>query len=182
MAFTNTPSRSRVGRKTIITRLRRTGFVAGITALLTIGCVHTLHAGDKPTALWVDLGTGFTSKQLGPENSDIAVAAFARYRIGRWEIIGGGWHSDKDDVSNLTVGGGYVVKIWRGLNFTGGFAVADETANIGTRARFYVAGRWDFRCWSVGYVHFSNGEHIINHNHGPNEGVNLIVGSRKLHC
>lgn len=85
-------------------------------------------------------------------------------------------------MSNLTVGGGYVVKIWRGLNFTGGFAVADKSPNIGTQARFYFAGRWDFRCWSVGYIHFSNGETAFNHNHGPNDGVNLIVGSRKLHC
>ena len=156
--------------------------IAVITILLTFSDADPLQAGEKPKALWIDVGTGFTASNLGPENSDISVAAFARYRIGRWEIIGGGWHSDSDDVSNLTVGGGYVVKLWRGLNFTGGFAVAEESANIGTWARFYVAGRWDFRCWSVGYIHFSNGDAIFNHNQGPNEGVNLLVGSRKLHC
>ncbi|MDX1488013.1 MAG: hypothetical protein R3268_07430 [Acidiferrobacterales bacterium] len=169
-------------RKTIIRTNWRARYIAVITLLFTFGHASPLDAADKPTALWIDLGTGFTSNQLGPENSDISVAAFVRYRISHWEIIGGGWYSDKDDVSNLTVGGGYVVKIWRGLNFTGGFAVADKSANIGTQARFYFAGRWDFRCWSIGYLHFSNGESVFHHGREPNEGVNLIVGSRKLHC
>lgn len=170
------------GDKTIVRIDWRAYLIAAITVTLTFGYAVPLQAADKPVALWIDLGTGFTADQLGPENSDISVAVFVRYRISRWEIIGGGWHSDKEDVSNLTVGGGYVVKIWRGLNFTGGFAIADESVNVGTRARFYLAGRWDFRCWSVGYVHFSNGMNTLNHDRGPNDGVNLIVGSRKLRC
>jgi len=40
------------------------------------------------------------------KNSDINIALFARYRVNKWEIHGGGWHSPEDDVSNLTVGGG----------------------------------------------------------------------------
>jgi hypothetical protein len=74
------------------------------------------------------------------------------------------------------------VPLWRGLNFTGGLAVADKDAQIGTYARFYFAGRWDFRCWSVGYVHFSNGMQTLNHDFGPNDGVDLLIGSRRLHC
>ncbi|MFQ6023172.1 MAG: hypothetical protein ACE5NW_10655 [Acidiferrobacterales bacterium] len=141
-----------------------------------------LYADSKTKQLWIDVGTGFSIGGTGAKNSDIDVALFARYRINRWEIHGGGWHSDEDDVSNLTVGGGYVFTIWRGLNFTAGLAVADESANIGTHGRFYFAGRYDFECWSIGYIHYSNGMSTFNHDRGPNEGVNLIVGGRKLKC
>jgi hypothetical protein len=34
----------------------------------------------------------------------------------------------------------------------------------------------------VGYVHFSNGKEVLNHSYGPNNGVDLLIGSRKLHC
>jgi hypothetical protein len=155
--------------------------ISAITILLS--CYSpSLYAGDKPTALWLDLGSGISIGGTRVQSSDIAVATFARYRMSHWEIIGGGWYSGDDDVSNLTVGGGYVVRLWRGLNFTGGLAVADKSAQIGTYARFYFAGRWDFRCWSLGYVHFSNGMEVLNHSYGPNIGVDLIMGSRKLHC
>lgn len=141
-----------------------------------------LHAGEKVTSLWIDLGSGFEIDRTALRNDNIRIAAFARYRINRWEIMGGGWHAKDDDISNVTIGGGYVVPIWRGLNFTGGFALGGKTDNIGTVTRFYLAGRWDFRCWSFGYVHFSNGLRVFNHDRGPNEGVDLLVGGRKLHC
>jgi hypothetical protein len=152
------------------------------TTIVSLCYSLALYAGDKPTALWLDLGTGFTVGGTNIRSNKIAVAAFARYRITHWEIIGGGWYSGDDNISNLTVGGGYVVPLWRGLNFTGGLAVADKDAQIGTYARFYFAGRWDFRCWSVGYVHFSNGMQTLNHDFGPNDGVDLLIGSRRLHC
>jgi hypothetical protein len=102
--------------------------------------------------------------------------------VNKWEILGGGWHSSEDDVSNVTVGGGYVLEIGKGWNFTGGLALAEESANIGTKLRFYLAGRYVFRCWSVGYIHYSNGESAFNHDREPNEGVNLIVLGRKVKC
>jgi hypothetical protein len=169
------------GDLTIPTAHRRACLVSA-TAIVLLCYSLSLHAGDKPTALWLDLGTGFTVGGTNVQSNKIALAAFARYRISHWEIIGGGWYSGDEDISNLTVGGGYVVRIWRGLNFTGGLAVADKDAQIGTYGRFYFAGRWDFRCWSVGYVHFSNGMQVFNNNLGPNNGVDLLVGSRKLHC
>ena len=156
--------------------------MGGATTVVLLCYSLSLYAADKPNSLWLDLGTGFSIGDTRVQSANIAAAVLARYRITHWEIIGGGWYSGDEDVSNLTVGGGYVVRIWRGLNFTGGFALADKSAQIGTYWRFYFAGRWDFRCWSVGYVHFSNGEQVFDHNYGPNIGVDLIMGSRKLHC
>lgn len=161
---------------------RRRPLLIGATTFVLLCYSLSLHAGDKPTSLWLDWGTGVSVGGTLIQSAKIGVATFARYRISQWEIIGGGWYSGDEDVSNLTVGGGYVVRIWRGLNFTGGLALADKSAQIGTYGRFYFAGRWDFRCWSVGYVHFSNGMQALNHNLGPNNGVDLLVGSRKLHC
>ncbi|MEE9595602.1 MAG: hypothetical protein V3V96_02385 [Acidiferrobacterales bacterium] len=116
------------------------------------------------------------------KNNDINIALFARYRVNKWELHGAGWHSPEDDVSNVTVGGGYVLKVGKSWNFTGGLALADKSANIGTQLRVYLAGRYDFRCWSVGYIHYSNGDGILGHDKLPNEGVNLIVLGRKVEC
>lgn len=132
--------------------------------------------------LYIDGGTGFSIGGTGAKNSDIDIALFARYRVNNWEINGGGWHSSEDDVSNVTVGGGYVLRAGKGWNFTAGLALADESANIGSQGRFYLAGRYDFRCWSVGYVHYSNGEGFLNHDELPNEGVNLLLLGRKVKC
>ena len=102
--------------------------------------------------------------------------------MNKWEIHGGGWHSSEDDVSNVTIGGGYVLEVGKGWNFTGGLAIADESPNIGTELRFYLAGRYDFSCWTVGYIHYSNGESVFDHDQLPNEGVNLLVLGRKVKC
>ncbi len=147
-----------------------------------MGGMEAAHADDRSRTLWIDIGKGFSWAGAGPENANIDVAVFARYRRNRWELHGGGWYSDDEDVSNLTVGGGYVFPLWRGLSFTGGLALADKSVNIGTRLRFYLSGRYDFKCWSVGYVHYSNGESVFGHDRGPNEGVDLLVGSRRLGC
>ncbi len=142
----------------------------------------SVHADDRTRTLWIDIGSGFTWSPLNAENANIDLAVFVRYRMKHWEIHGGAWHSDDEDVSNATVGGGYVFPLWRGLSFTGGLAVADKDVNVGTHLRFYLSGRYDFKCWSVGYVHYSNGMSTFNHDRGPNEGVDLIMGSRRLHC
>ncbi len=128
------------------------------------------------------MGTGITVGNTSVDNADVGIAAFARYRINRWEVIGGGWNSSESNKGNLTVGGGYIIPIWRGLSFTGGLAVARHSANVGTRGRFYLSGRYDFRCWSLGYTHFSNGMSAFNHDRGPNTGVDLFTIGRKVRC
>lgn len=136
----------------------------------------------QASEVYIDGGTGFSIGSTNVNNSDIDIALFARYRVEKWELHAGGWHSSDDDVSNITVGGGYVLKVGEGWNFTGGLALADKSFNIGTRVRFYLAGRYDFSCWSVGYIHYSNGESFLDHDHEPNRGVNLIVVGRKRVC
>jgi hypothetical protein len=136
----------------------------------------------RASELYIDGGTGFTIGGTRIDNSDISIALFARYRVHKWEIHGGGWHSEEDDVSNATVGGGYVLNAGKGWNFTIGLALADKSVNIGTRLRFYLAGRYDFECWSIGYIHYSNGEDLLDHDKLPNEGVNLLVLGRKVEC
>jgi hypothetical protein len=130
----------------------------------------------------VDVGTGVSVGGTSLDNADIGIAAFARYRLNRWEIIGGGWHSSQSNKNNVTVGGGYIVPIWRGLSFIGGLAIADKSANVGTHGRFYLSGRYDFRCWSIGYIHFSNGMSALHHDRGPNTGVDLFLVGRKVRC
>lgn len=132
--------------------------------------------------LYIDGGRGFSIDGTSVKNNDINIALFARYRVNKWELHGAGWHSPEDDVSNITVGGGYVLKVGKGWNFTSGLALADKSANVGTQLRFYLAGRYDFRCWSVGYIHYSNGDSVLDHDKLPNEGVNLIVLGRKVEC
>ncbi|MFQ5993577.1 MAG: hypothetical protein ACE5K1_00670 [Acidiferrobacterales bacterium] len=139
-------------------------------------------ADADPNQLWIDVGTGVSVSGTSLDNSDISVAIFARYRMNRWEIHAGGWDSSQVNRSNITVGGGYVVPLWRGLNFTGGFALADKSANIGTHLRFYLSGRYEFKCWAISYVHYSNGESVFNHDREPNSGVDLFLLGRRLRC
>ena len=130
----------------------------------------------------MDVGTGVSVGGTSLNNADIGIAAFAGYRINRWEIIVGGWHSSQSNKSNLTVGGGYIVPIWRRLSFIGGLALAGKSANVATHGRFYLSGRYDFRCWSIGYIHFSNGMSTFNHDRGPSTGVDLFLVGRKVRC
>jgi hypothetical protein len=141
-----------------------------------------LRADDRSKELWIDAGTGFSMPGTTIQSANIDAAVFARYRVRHWEVNGGGWYSNAHGVSNVTVSGGYVFPLWRGLNFTGGLAIAPRSANIGTVPRFYLAGRYDFKCWSVGYVHYSNGMGTFHHNNGPNNGVNLLVLGRRIGC
>ncbi|MBW8055411.1 MAG: hypothetical protein V3V64_10080 [Acidiferrobacterales bacterium] len=154
-----------------------------ITAVGLIICYSAPAFADaNPGELWVDVGTGVSVGGTSLNNADIGIAAFARYRLNRWEIIGGGWHSSQSNKSNVTVGGGYIVPIWRGLSFIGGLAIAGKSANVGTHGRFYLSGRYDFRCWSIGYIHFSNGMSAFNHDRGPNTGVDLFLIGRMVRC
>ncbi len=130
--------------------------------------------------VYLDFGQGFNAGFI--TSSEISWSGFVRYRLNRLEIHGGGWRSNDRDLSNAIAGASVVLgNLDQGLNWTLGIALAEPTENISSRLRFRLAVHYDWEHWGLGFVHYSNGSYVFNHDGAPNRGVNLLFFSRKLY-